>query len=232
MSPLSSKLDKAIKNLFEKGFSTVHGFPYDTGKYVLELLAERIGYTVTFFGQPEIMNVKPQKGFSPVSSGGAAPFPLHTDITFHKTPPQYIAMFCIHPGEGDGIPKISDGFQAFKNLSEEDQHCLLSLTLAFPPPSHVENAGYEGSVISLDKNDFFVRFNIKCMNKCSNKSLTLFFDQLNQISREIIVKPGTLIIYDNYRYLHGRTGIKARLASKRHLLRMYINNQNPSSKAR
>ena len=220
------KLTQAQDILRDKGIY-VQDTPFSPKEWrsVFWRLPAILGLNVSYFFQPKIMDVKPQQGFQPASSGGTATFPLHTDVSFHPKPPKYIAMFCIEPGCEGGEHVVSDGLEAYQLLNEQQKLELASLKVNFPAPSHVSGGSYEGSIISIEKNDLKIRFNEKCMQGQTSLSLAAFYENLQKLRTVVPSVPGTVMIYDNHRFCHGRNEIGGGMNSTRWYKRSYYDPQ-------
>jgi len=176
---------------------------------------------VSYFNQPMIMDVRPKKGANPASYAGTGKLDLHTDISWYSTPPMYIAMICIDPGERGGVPLISDGWKALTDLDQSTVEQLKSREVRFAAPDHVNYSGHTAPIVSQIEGKYRIRFRPDLLKDTMSDSIDRFINAVNKRGRNIVVSPGSIWIADNYRMLHGRTEIPSDVSSKRFFKRMY-----------
>ena len=187
----------------------------------LESIIASIAQPIAYLGLPIVMDLKPQPGYQPASFAGTGVFDLHTDLTWHEKPPRYLGMFCIQPETaGGGIPLLSDGWQAIKDLSAAELAYLQTESISFPPPSHINYAPLNGPILTGPAEQPMVRFRYDMLDNPA-PAVTRFNQAVNAHVFEVRVSPGDVFIFDNYRMLHGRTELAAGMDSDRHYKRIY-----------
>ena len=195
-----------------------------TAGFEISRVLSSIGQPVKFFTQPMIMDVKPQPGFQPASSGGKGFFPMHTDLTFHESPADLFGLLCIQDDSEGGDSFVADGYKVLEKVAD-DVAALRTQDVAFPTPSHVAGGPVNHNIVSGDAERPTIRFRSDMLVSAEEPVrglLQRFGDAAQEVIEEMHLKPGELLIVDNRRMLHGRTEITDE-DSQRHLLRMYAN---------
>lgn len=190
-------------------------------------LMSKIGIPVSYFEQPMAMDVKPQAGYQPVSSGGQAYFSAHTDLTFHDTPPKYIGMLSLSQDDEGGDSILVDGRDIVSELSAEHRRLLEEIDVLFPTPQHISGPPSRQKVLTSNNSDMHIRFRSDlALGQQQDQSvipaLNAFRILAEQKQNVMKIQPGNALIFDNHTMLHGRTEITAQ-PSVRHLLRTYAN---------
>jgi len=158
----------------------------------------------------------------------------HTDEPFRYSPPGFIFFHAIRTGAGSGGTSLMvDGFQVAERMRTNSPK-LFDLLARHGVTFHREHAGdvffsAEAHVISLDASGAVtgMRFNDRCLAPQTGAveeidgliealaELTrLICDPANQFQHQL--QPGEVLVFDNQRVLHGRTGFDPTLAV-RHL---------------
>lgn len=151
-------------------------------------------------------------------------FPIHTDASFEESPPQYVALYVVAEDSlGGGINQLIDGRQVLQYLSREAISVLQTKAFKFKVPQEfIKNHDYiEASILDLEGN-FRYRQEILILDDCSPEELQAIGElelllANKSLMKSIFLKTGTIIIFDNGRFLHGRTKVRDK---QRHLKRM------------
>ncbi len=229
----ADKIQSVADRVRERGVAIEPGFNGRDWAPVLRHLAARIGTAVSYFGQDTVMDIKPSKNKNcgGMSFAGTLKFPLHTDLAWYRGSPRYLAMFCVHPGEGGGDGVYADGSEAAALLNGPDLAELENTPLHFPAPSHVDWTGHTGPVIGRPEADSpaaiggagpRIRFNLRDIDQTVGGPARRFAEALEACAHLVPMRAGLLMVYDNHRFCHGRTAIQAGTSSRRFLKRMYI----------
>jgi alpha-ketoglutarate-dependent taurine dioxygenase len=186
--------------------------------------ASRFGVPASYAGQTLVVDVRPRPGGAGASYAGTAEFDLHTDCAWHENPPRILVMFCLQIDQGGGgIPRLADGWAAFRTLTRAQQEMLRSTPLNFTPPSHVALPGVCSPVVSGEAGDIRLRFRADVVPAGLPGWAQTFRSAVTTLSFEVPVRPGTAYIVNNHRMLHGRTALTSGQDSRRHFKRVYVN---------
>lgn len=151
-------------------------------------------------------------------------FPIHTDASFEEPPPQYVALYVVAEDSlGGGITQLIDGRQILQHLSREAISVLQTKAFKFRVPQEfIKNHDYiEASILNPEGN-FRYRQEVLILDDCTLQELQAiseleFLLANKSLIKSIFLKTGTLIIFDNGRFLHGRTKVRDK---NRHLKRL------------
>ena len=218
-----------LQEIEKNGYARLEGGDLNDPNAALEALVSEFAEPIAYLGLPMVMDLKPQPGYQPASFAGTGKFDMHTDLSWYEKPARYIGMFCVHPeSAGGGIPLLSDGWAAFADMDAEDAHYLTTAGVTFPPPSHIDYAPLTGPIISQKTGRKIVRFRFDMLDQPA-PPIQRYFEAINDHIFEVEVSPGTMFVFDNDRMLHGRTQLKADMASDRFFKRIYAD--EPTSDA-
>lgn len=192
----------------------------DPNNYLINLVSS-FAKPISYFGQPIIMDVSPKEGANPASYAGTGKLDLHTDISWFSVPPMYIAMMCIDPGDGSGVPLIADGWKALADLDNDTIEILKTHEVSFAAPNHVNHWGHTAPILSQPSGKYQIRFRSDLLRDEATEAIDLFSKAVNKYAIHMEILPGSIWIVDNYRMLHGRTAINNNMSSKRFLKRLY-----------
>jgi gamma-butyrobetaine dioxygenase len=161
----------------------------------------------------------------------------HTDLPHHTDPPGIQLLHCIANTVTGGETVIVDGFQIASRIRECDPdkfRRLATTPITFSYQSAQSEHSWQGPVIMLNCEDeithlrlapnvtapFAVPFDTFLQYREAYRSLlAMTRDRQNQLRFRL--KPGDLLIADNFRTLHGRTAYDAR-SGVRHLQGCYL----------
>lgn len=155
------------------------------------------------------------RSLSRIYSDGS--FPLHNDTAHWPLPCRYLILACISPGDGGRRTMLLDTQRL--PLTHDQKSLLQSV------PLRVVNGRNSFFSAILSKTRPFVRFDPGCMaaasasDKMALEVLTL--QNWSDHVEDIRWQPGTVLIIDNWRVLHGR-GHTERPDPDRKLLRITI----------
>ncbi|ANY67824.1 hypothetical protein BBD42_16115 [Paenibacillus sp. BIHB 4019] len=151
---------------------------------------------------------------------GLNSFPIHTDTAYFKIPARYILLYSVNPGSG-GRPTLLYDANKFFNYDKELRFELTNVLYK------VVNGRYSflTTIYNYYQSNYYFRLDRDCMKATSsvgNELLTkidsiIYPRDLN----EVIWNCGDLLIFDNWRILHGR-GQSNVIDNDRVLLRISI----------
>ena len=206
------KVDNEILSiLFASLFGNVVRF-LDEGDYIVEIKA-----SIVESNQPSFRN--------------QLRFPLHTDLTYVNSPPRYILMHGIHSDSNifGGESLFCSVNDLLADLPIDVRRELQREQFIFSIPSHYTGKPIkEKSILMYNpKNDqYFVRFRqdtISCTNQSGKDAIEKLIACLDDHTVKYSITSNSILIFDNYRCLHGREQIKESGVRKRILHRVYVN---------
>ena len=212
---------KSLLDFYKYGFVIFENVP--TQENFIVNFANSIGsIRRTNFG--EFFNVKSKPNPNDLAYT-SLPLAPHTDNPYRKPVPCIQLLHCIENEVDGGLSTLVDGFAVIEDLKKEHPNFFQILTEIKVRFQFVDdNVILEdwAEMIQLDENKRLkqVRFSprldfVPLMDK---KKLELYYAARNKISEmynsekfriEFKLKPGDLLMMDNYRLLHGRTGYNA-----------------------
>lgn len=187
-------------------------------------LSARLGTLLPQYGE-SVVDIKPKPGAVPFGPFGTGLFPVHNDgmIQADHARPDYVAMFCVNPGEG-GEHAVVDAFAVIERLRRDSTlpiDELLARRVQFlrhndPIPAADNDvvalpvAPASANPANLYKGPIFDRVKrVLRYGKVSMSRVDQRFDEVSRVMEENAhaverVKPGTVWIVDDRRMLHAR----------------------------
>lgn len=166
-------------------------------------------------------NVDPEKGTRSLT---VREFSLHTDASFELQPPQYVALYVVAEDRlGGGISQFVDGQELLQHLDGEVISILQRKSFKFKvPPEFMKQRHFIEAAIIDERGNFRYRQEVILLDNCSPEELQAIarLESLLQnpnFIQSLFLKTGTIVIFDNGRFLHGRTKVKDK---NRHLKRI------------
>lgn len=151
-------------------------------------------------------------------------FPMHTDACFDEPPPKYVGLYVIRQDQlGGGQSRFIDGHRLLARISQRSLVTLQESLFSVRVPNEFFKGKRFVEVRLVDKQgNFRYRNEIIVKSECSSAQLDAL-DELESLIAEpalvdtFTLPTGSMILFDNGRYLHARSDVKDR---ERHLLRM------------
>jgi alpha-ketoglutarate-dependent taurine dioxygenase len=150
----------------------------------------------------------------------------HTDgYEFEGEPPRYLALWClVPPSDGGGKTTLGDLYAFVKTLGDEERRELASRRYRFV--SGIEETEVDRSAMypvleERGERPPIVRFSYDFVEHDEflaeiNERMLSYFDR-NHVA--VAYEPNALLLWDNHRMVHGRTGF---LDRERHLRRVWL----------
>ena len=173
----------------------------------------------------------------------------HTEATVYDPPPRYLALYCVQPAAcGGGHTIMADAYDMIEQIDHQLHHSLWNQPIDFsvegnPTGEKKRNAEFPMLCLAQD-NTPIVRFSYNVLwygrfypeaEKLSDKAydpgdIDPFVRKICTICKQyvdfkhtkVLTPQGGLLIWDNFRTLHARTGFTD---SKRHLIRYFLSDQ-------
>lgn len=235
---------KAMKALlddyFTYGFCLLQNTP--TNHNNLKTLARRFGYLrETNFG--ELFNVETKPNPSDLAYTDVA-LASHSDNPYRAPVPGIQFLHCLKNNVSGGLSTLVDGMAIAESLYKESPKQAevlerVHVRFRYEGPSAILE--HHGPLIERDHNGIIRQIRLSSrldyVPALDPKTLTLFYDgrrRLHEMSNSeefqisFPFRPGTLLMMDNYRLLHGRTAFNGQ-QGHRHLQGCYIDHDGPAS---
>ena len=224
----------------EYGFALATGVPA-TLEATKELVT-KIGYVrETIFGG--MWEFTANLAFKDTAYTSSAIGP-HTDGTYAFDSPGYQLFHCLQFDGSGGDSTLVDGFKVADQIRRTDPLAFQTLSSVKVPAQYLGDGVHlraEHSVIALDHNGDFSQIAYNNYDRAPfrlptprmngfYRALSLFNRAINDPSNEITLRllPGTALLFDNWRTLHGRRAYQG----FRRLCGAYLNKEDFDSKLR
>ena len=234
---------KLLKSFYKHGFVVISNVP--TKNNFIVNFANSIGsIRRTNFG--EYFNVKSKPNPNDLAYT-SLPLSPHTDNPYRKPVPNIQLLHCIENEVSGGLSTLVDGFSVAENLKNAHPEFFKILTEVKVKFRFVDKEVVlenEGKLIELDENKEVkqVRFSTRLdfVPALDKEKLDLYYQARNKISEmynsdkflvKFKLKPGDLLMMDNYRLLHGRTEFNSN-EGNRFLQGCYIDYDSSEGKLR
>jgi alpha-ketoglutarate-dependent taurine dioxygenase len=154
------------------------------------------------------------------------PLQPHSDgYEFTGQPPRYLALWCLFPpSDGGGRTTLCDLYPFLDTLNERERQELAEHRYRFV--SGIEDTSIERSALhpileERDNQPPIIRFSLDFVEADSflheiNERLLSYFDSFHV---EIAYETNSLVVWDNFRMVHGRTGYEDQ---RRQLRRIWL----------
>src|SRR3984885_14687229 len=231
---------KWLRKVEEYGFALATGVPV-TLEATREL-ATRIGYVrETIFGG--MWDFTANLAFKDTAYTSSAIGP-HTDGTYSFDSPGFQMFHCLQFDGTGGDSTLVDGFKVAEDIRRSDPAAFEVLSSVKVPAQYLGDGVHlraEHSIIGLDANgepaqiayNNYDRAPFSLPSARMNvfyRALKIFNAMINDPSNEITMRllPGTVLLFDNWRTLHGRRAYQG----FRRLCGAYLNKEDFDSKLR
>ena len=234
------RMKDMLVSYFIHGYCVIQNTP--TERDSLKAMARRFGYLrETNFG--EIFNVETKPNPSDIAYTDAA-LASHTDNPYRDPVPGVQFLHCLRNEVSGGLSTLVDGMAIAERLHEEspDQAKVLeevNVRFRYEGPSAILE--HHGPLIERDHQGIIRHIRLSSrldyVPALDTQTLSLFYagrrrlhemSNSNEFQISFPFQPGTLLMMDNYRLLHGRTAFNGK-QGHRHLQGCYIDHDGPSS---
>jgi len=236
----AERMEEMLVSYFTNGYCVMQNTPTDRDS--LKVLARRFGYLrETNFG--EIFNVETKPNPSDMAYTDVA-LASHTDNPYRNPVPGIQFLHCLRNEVNGGLSTLVDGIAIAKRLiaeSPEQAKVLEDVIVRFRYEGPSAILEHNGPLIERDHQGIIRHIRLSSrldyVPALDSKTLSLFYAgrrRLHEMSNSsdfqisFPFKPGTLLMMDNYRLLHGRTAFNGQ-QGHRHLQGCYIDHDGPSS---
>ena len=233
-------MKNALESYFIHGFCILQNTPTDRDS--LKKLSRRFGYLrETNFG--ELFNVETKPNPSDLAYTDVA-LASHTDNPYRNPVPGIQYLHCLKNEVAGGLSTLVDGMAIAEALREENAQQAdileqVSVRFRYEGPSAILE--HHGPIIERDHEGFIRHIRLSSrldyVPALDVETLTNFYAgrrRLHEMSNSedfqisFPFRPGTLLMMDNYRLLHGRTAFNG-AQGHRHLQGCYIDHDGPAS---
>jgi len=227
-----------LESYFQHGYCVIQNTP--TERDSLKILARRFGFLrETNFG--ELFNVEAKPNPSDIAYTDAA-LASHTDNPYRDPVPGIQFLHCLVNDVSGGFSTLVDGMAVAEQLKKEspDQAKILEevvVRFRYEGPSAILE--HHGPIIERDHRGLIRHIRLSSrvdyVPALNHDTLELFYAgrrRLHELANSedyqitFPFKPGTLLMMDNYRLLHGRTAFNG-TQGHRHLQGCYIDHDGP-----
>ena len=154
---------------------------------------------------------------------GGANIPLHTDAAYYRVPPR-LGILRLKPTSVSDRPTILVNPLSSKPDHREFAALRRSLWRIYGGGSLTP---FAGRIVEAKGDDYWFRFDHNCMRPYFRRGKAieaLFHNLLERCTRhEIAWQPGQIVVWDNWKLLHGNGSVKQGTQGKRILERVLIN---------
>jgi alpha-ketoglutarate-dependent taurine dioxygenase len=213
--------------LNEHGYAYLDGIPEDFDHVAF---LRQFGSFMPQYDGELIWSIKAQEHFDDVyHSLNTKPLMPHTECyEFDGLPPKYLALWCVVPAaDGGGETMLADMYHFLDLLSDDERAHLAGQVCRFVSSPGLQemdlgSAARHCMVALRAGRPSVVRFSYPCMSTDDPLLLDIrervvrFFEE-NRVA--IRFAPRALLIWDNHRMLHSRSGYTDR---NRHLRRVWL----------
>jgi len=213
-----------LNSLYRYGIALVTDTPVQEGQ--LEKLGELVGYLrMTAYGKTILVSTR-QKANSVAYTSHT--LPLHSDLPYYECKPGIQLLFCLEQIQTEGgANTLVDSFHVAQQLRKEDPHAydLLTSTHVLFRHSGADILGeydFEGArpILEVDHLGRLLRCNLnegtrQCFLGVSADKTQEMYKAYYSLSKRLTdpknmfvhkLSPGEIVVFDNDRVLHGRTG--------------------------
>ena len=232
------RMKDMLESYFAHGYCVMQNTPTEPG--ALKSIARRFGYLrETNFG--ELFNVETKPNPSDIAYTDAA-LASHTDNPYRDPVPGIQFLHCLRNEVSGGLSTLVDGMAIAEKLAEEapEQAKVLEEVIVrfrYEGPSAILE--HHGPIIERDHRGHIRHIRLSSrldyVPAIEPETLSLFYAgrrRLHEMSNSdafqisFPFRPGTLLMMDNYRLLHGRTAFNGK-QGHRHLQGCYIDHDGP-----
>lgn len=227
-----------LESYFTHGYCVMQNTP--TERDSLKTMARRFGYLrETNFG--ELFNVETKPNPSDIAYTDAA-LASHTDNPYREPVPGIQFLHCLSNEVSGGLSTLVDGMAIAERLVDEapeQAKILEDVTVRFRYEGPSAILEHHGPIIERDHRGHIRHIRLSSrldyVPALDPKTLSLFYAgrrRLHEMSNSdefqinFPFRPGTLLMMDNYRLLHGRTAFNGK-QGHRHLQGCYIDHDGP-----
>lgn len=221
--------------LFGPGAAVVRlGFADPAAAYMSGIVTQ-IGDFVAHDGDSGSMvwDVRPQPeaAGAQARSHGAGEFRLHTDGSFERCPPRLMALQCLREDrKGGGYSQLVAVDEVLSRLPERHVRALREgrFTITVPPEFHKGEDETHGPLLTRHgelryRYDIIDRARLQRGEKDALEALEAALGDLAREAPRFTLQEGSVLWFDNTRFLHARTEIKD---AERHLKRIRFHPKN------
>lgn len=227
----ASELRKIEHQLGENGYSYVTGISKDEFDYVA--FAASLGSLMPHHNGELIWDICLDLEVDSIyHSGNLGALLPHTEANEHPgLPPRYLMLWCIRHASGSGgETTLADGYEWIKTLSEETREALRANRYVWRSSDGITQSGYYSSAIHPILEEFdatqILRYDYIDVEKTRDGFLEPILESVRKFfERQKIgvgIKPGCILVWDNWRMLHGRNAFSD---PKRHLKRILLSDK-------
>jgi alpha-ketoglutarate-dependent taurine dioxygenase len=193
-------------------------------------LVQQFGDLMPQYDGELVWSIKADPRFADVyHSLNNKPLLPHTECyEFPGLPPKYLALWCIKaPEDRGGQTTLADGYAFLNSLTAKERDKLSSHRYEFHSTAGLQKSNLGGTarhpIYDLSAEEPIFRYSFACLNVEDNPFIKdirqRVLDFFEQEQKPIYYQKNSLLIWDNWRMLHARTGFTDQT---RHLKRVWL----------
>lgn len=229
-----------LRNLSRVGMISIKDVPLSTG--ASRRVMERIAYIrASIFG--EMWELKSD---GKLADTGSTPLEItpHTDGTYNHDAPGLMSLQCLQYEAVGGDNILVDGFNIARLLSERHPDAYETLSTVAVPGQYIGDGAYLVAQRPPLRHDTSGRLVQVSFNNHDRAPFSLPDSQMSRLYDALAVfdlliqdranqfifgqRPGDMVIFDNWRLLHGRMAFEG----QRHMVGSYLNREDYESRIR
>lgn len=182
-------------------------------KQHIETLLEPLGTLIPQYGGKRFWEVKASHPGEGTSIGDQA-ISLHTELVEFPKPPEYIALYCIKAAPQGGDLILFDSARFIRQLSASEKSRLSQCEMTFAVEDTIGDQygslEFNAPILSQSNDRWILRFDQDFIDEETDPHIRSFQRRLAYVAKQEQVslrqKEHSLLIWENGRVLHGRTG--------------------------
>ena len=229
-----------LKKLYNQGFVVIQNCK--TEKYSVERIAKKIGYIrESIFGGLWSFRSNLDMADSAYTQEELRP---HTDSTYSNDAPGLQLLLCCHYKAKGGASILVDGFKIAVKIKNEKKDLYKLMTTVEVTGQYIGDGVFleaKRPIFRLNRNKELVQVSFNNYDRAAfrfdEKKTLKFYDAIREFELiannkdyqwRHILKPGELLIFNNWRILHGRSSF----SGDRRMSGCYINKEDFDSSCR
>lgn len=144
---------------------------------------------------------------------------FHTELAFHPFMPDYVLLYALRHDADREARTLFSSVRRFVHLLEPGEKDILFANLfrtgvdySFGNTHQERGAGPLTSVLYGDQLDPFLRYDLDLMvgqTPAAERALANLRELVNDVHRDVVIEPGSLLVIDNRRSVHARSKFTA-----------------------
>jgi hypothetical protein len=161
----------------------------------------------------------PSNAGKQTSESSAVLLAFHTEVAFHPFLPDYVLLYGLRQDpHKEARTMFASVRRIFPLLSPQDRETLFAplfrtgIDYSFGNVREERGTGPLIAVLYGDREDPFLRYDLDLMvgeTEAARQALEIVREVVDEVKREVVIEPGSLLIVDNRRAVHARSVFRA-----------------------